>query len=170
MDRQYNFYNVEASFRIFLSAGNKSIQAITIKNYLSDLRHFLGWFVLRLKVKNLDVREIHSENLSKHLTGNEIAQYKAYLEENKSPIKTINRRLSTLRKFCSFCISQGWMTENPAKKIQNIVFTQDRPTSELENDLMIEKFKKSLIEEGLDHQEAINISDDVKEVISYTFE
>jgi hypothetical protein len=27
--------------------------------------------------------------------------------------------LSTLRKFCTFCISQGWLKTNPAKEISN---------------------------------------------------
>ena len=46
MDKQYNFYNFEASFKKFLLAEN--VSPITLKNYLSDLRHFLGWTILKL--------------------------------------------------------------------------------------------------------------------------
>ena len=47
--KQYNFYNLEASFIRFLNSGNRDLSKVTIKNYISDLRHFFGWFIFRLK-------------------------------------------------------------------------------------------------------------------------
>lgn len=166
MSKVYNFYNLEALFRTFLTAGNKVPQPVTIKNYLSDLRHFLGWFVVRLKNKNIELDTIDSDNLSDHLTSNEIAQYRAYLKENGIPVKTINRRLSTLRKFCSFCISQRWMDENPAKHIKNITHASSELNTQVNNDLVLENFKKSLIEEGLAQQEAQKLITEVRDLLS----
>ena len=165
MDKVYNFYNIEASFRIYLTAGNKKIQPVTTKNYLSDLRHFLGWLVLRLKSNNVELSEVTSESLSQHLTNADVAQYKAYLQENDTPIKTINRRLSTLRKFCSFCVSQQWMAENPAKSVKNIIAPENAVEKELRNDLILEDFKNSLKKEGLDLQESQNITQTIKEFL-----
>ncbi len=166
MDQVYNFYNIEASFRNFLTAGNKPIQSVTIRNYISDLRHFLGWFVLTLKSKNLDFTTIDSDNLSDYLRREEIAQYKAYLYKNNIPVKTINRRLSTLRKFCTFCISQRWMGENPAKHVRNLSSKINNPTQEIEQDLMLEEFNNDLANDGVDHKEALGIINNIRELLS----
>jgi hypothetical protein len=108
MEKGYNLYNLEPQFREFLIAEN--ISPISLKNYLSDLRYFFGW----MSSKSLNVEAIDKEL---------VEDYRKYLLDNNLPHKTVNRRLSTLRKFCSFCISQGWMDENPAKKIANITNT-----------------------------------------------
>jgi len=142
MDKQYNFYNFEASFKKFLLAEN--VSPITLKNYLSDLRHFLGWTILKIKAQN----KKNFENLSpleflNQIDESLVEEYKNYLVVNAIPAKTINRRLSTLRKFFSFCISQGWLKENPAKKIQNL---------KLKIDSIISSFALSLEKENLDQK------------------
>src|SRR3989338_4772842 len=108
MSDTYNLYNLEAPFKQYLLAVNH--KSVSIKNYLSDIRHFFGWMTLYSKSKQL-ISIIDEKS---------IIEYKSYLSENNIPHKTINRRLSTIRKFCSFCISQGWLKENPAKQISNI--------------------------------------------------
>src|SRR3989344_765671 len=113
MSDTYNLYNLEAPFKEYLSAGNQ--KAVSIKNYLSDLRHFAGWMT---SYQKSNVRAHH--DAPQPITLNDISEYKSYLESNSIPHKTINRRLSTLRKFCSFAISQGWMKENAAKQVGNI--------------------------------------------------
>ena len=116
MVKTYNLYNLEAPFKEYLDAGNQ--KAISIKNYLSDVRHFFGWLILYFRSHKI---QIESEaTITQFITGKVISEYRSYLSENNIPHKTINRRLSTIRKFCSFCISQGWMKENPAKQIANI--------------------------------------------------
>ncbi|MEK7597785.1 MAG: phage integrase SAM-like domain-containing protein [Patescibacteria group bacterium] len=109
MSETYNLYNLEAPFKEYLIAGNQ--KAVSIKNYLSDFRHFFGWLISTGE---------ETSPLQGSINIKTVSEYKSYLESNNIPHKTINRRLSTLRKFCSFCISQGWMKENPAKKIGNI--------------------------------------------------
>ncbi len=108
MSNTYNLYNLEAPFKEYLLALN--YKSVSIKNYLSDIRHFFGWMTLYSK----------SKQLISIIDNKSVTEYKSYLSENNIPYKTINRRLSTIRKFCSFCISQGWMKENPAKKVGNI--------------------------------------------------
>ncbi|OGK18762.1 hypothetical protein A3G67_02370 [Candidatus Roizmanbacteria bacterium RIFCSPLOWO2_12_FULL_40_12] len=166
MIRGYNFYNLEASFRHFLTAGNKKMSSASIKNYLSDLRHFLGWLVLAVKSKSTDALELDSDNIFQYLTKEVIAQYKAYLSKNDIPIKTINRRLSTLRKFCSFCISQRWIDSNPAKQIHNISSQIIKPGEEIENDLALEQYKESLLNSGLDQKEALKELENIKEFLA----
>ena len=72
--------------------------------------------------------------------------------------------MSTLRKFFSFCISQGWLKENPAKKIKNLNFfsvhylnKSENPTeskqgdnSKLKINPILNSFALSLQQENLD--------------------
>lgn len=132
MQLRYNQYNLEALFKKSLVA--EKVSANTIKNYLSDLRHFLGWLQsksfrdsnkplviprLMRDPENMDsCFHRNDTEMLKQVQHNTIIKYKNYLLSNL-PLKTVNRRLSTLRKFFSFCISQGWMKENPAKQVQN---------------------------------------------------
>jgi len=156
MDKWYNFYNFEASFKKFLLAEN--VSPITLKNYLSDLRHFLGWTILKSKAQD----KKNFENLSpleflNKINESLVEEYKNYLVVNAIPAKTINRRLSTLRKFFSFCISQGWLKENPAKKIQNL---------KLKIDSIISSFALSLEKENLDQKTIKSYLEVVQEFLS----
>jgi len=110
MPNTYNLYNLEPQFRKFLLAENVSMP--TLNNYLSDFRHFSTWFEAKINP--------HTEQDFMELINPEVFdQYKLYLSVDNIPLKTINRRLSTMRKFCSFAIQQGWLKDNPAKKVQN---------------------------------------------------
>ncbi len=166
MRKQYNFYNIEASFRTFLNAGNPSPSPVTVKNYLSDLRHFLGWLVIKAKSVDINADQITSENIADLLTVEELAQYRAYLRDNGTPIKTINRRLSTIRKFCEFCISEHWIDLNPGREIKNIVpgtFNNEKGLSDTE---FIQDFKESLIKEHLDSQDREKTINTIRELLS----
>lgn len=111
-DAGYNLYNLEANFRKYLSAVI-NLKAISIKNYLSDLRYFIGWYTAHTQNAPL----LHSlENLN----AEHIEAYKGYLTESKLPLKTINRRLSTIRMFGKYLISQNILTSNPAQHIVNM--------------------------------------------------
>jgi site-specific recombinase XerD len=146
MDQLYNLYNLEASFRKFLIAENNS--AVTVNNYLSDYRHFCGW---------------HQSEIQPRLFNASLIQaYVSYLQESNIPIKTVNRRLSTLRKFGSFCISQGWMKENPAKHISNMAVNSPKSTvrdetlKEFENFLSDNDNKQSIISDIAEFLNIIN--------------
>ena len=110
MTNTYNLYNLEPQFRSFLVAEN--ISNLTLINYLSDYRHFAAWFEAKINIKE-------GINFMDLISFDTVNQYKSYLFESGIPLKTINRRLSTLRKFCTFAIQQGWMKNNAAKQVQN---------------------------------------------------
>jgi len=195
MNNRYNLYNLEALFKKYLLAGNRrprtvfrsgsgfltksnALSPITIKNYLSDLRHFLGWLTFYLRShpeKAKTVRKIPETSKTKDIrnlevdltaiTPNLIQNYKSYLSQNNVPIKTANRRLSTLRKFCSFCISQGWMKENPAKKILNQKISLTLQKSQ-RNKQTLNKFSRDLYQSGLSKTTIKNYLSDVQEFLN----
>lgn len=133
MDKQYNSYNFEASFKNYLLAEN--ISSVTLKNYLSDIRHYLG-FIQQSQIK------IGATNV---LTIESVNGYFSYLSNLALPQSTVNRRLSTIRKFGSFCISQGWMSENPAKHMNNLKI------AEVSTQEMISDFDKTHTSLEIDH-------------------
>lgn len=162
MDNEYNFYNLEAPFKLFLNSGNKKISPISINNYLSDLRHFLGWIVLTIKNRSLPIKfasDDYHQILSQFLTEEIVRSYADYLKANNIPMRTINRRLSTLRKFCSFCIAQGWIKTNPAKVIVNVTDRQKRP---LPHDSVAD-FSEYIMQIETDQSIAKTLIDDLKE-------
>ena len=159
----YNFYNLQASFREYILSGNKELTSVSIRNYQSDLRHFLGWYLFYLKASPR-----HAQFLGKDegdysffsiLSIEIIKAYKDYLRQNRIPLKTINRRLSTLRKFCSFCISQGWLSENPAKSIANLGTAKEFSS-------FLNEFKGALEQEETMPLEVREATTDVKEFLS----
>lgn len=158
---RYNLYNLEALFREYLLSGIKKDRPFhknTIKNYLSDLRHFLGWY-------NHSIKNAHDFF---SLSPSHIASYKDYLITNNLPIRTINRRLSTLRKFCFFCTEAKILQRNPSKDIHNISQekTQQAKTPHLTS--LINHFQHDLASEGLSHDLIDDCIYDVKKFFSET--
>ena len=159
MENTYNLCNLEASFKQFLLAGNKNLvlHTNTVKNYLSDLRHFIGWS--QLLASNIPMNQI--------LSTSTIISYKEYLMKNNVPAKTINRRLSTLRKFCTFCISQGWITENPAKKIRNFGVTAKPQIDHLPDPAdILNQFKLHLIGKQMDQNTITSYMETLEQIMA----
>ena len=111
---------------------------VTVRNYLSDLNHFLGWLELRLRSRNLPFSQDEIENISQYFNTQTVEAYKNFLFKNHLPVSTANRRLSTLRAFAKFCILQNWISQNPTKGLKN------EPAPEKGTAEILARFKKSL--------------------------
>ena len=89
----------------------------TVVNYVADLRAFVRWGRNRVDPDFSLVT----------LTPDTIRAYRSHLlKEKQCAIATINRRLQTLRKFCSFGVRAGLMSSNPAEGVQ-LVHGQSGP-------------------------------------------
>ena len=51
--KQYNFYNLEASFISFLNSGNRDLSKVTIKNYISAVNIVLK--VIKIQINSFTV-------------------------------------------------------------------------------------------------------------------
>lgn len=132
-------------FKIYLST--QSISATSVKNYVVDLRNFLEWFTLHVKTNRMNVEEEEPVSLACAISQEKIDLYKQFLLNNETPFKTINRRLSTMRKFGSFAINQGWQTTNIAREIQNAGI---KPVQKPDlNRLILNEYRSSLKEEKI---------------------
>lgn len=117
MHPTYNRYNLEPTFKKYLLAEN--INPASIKHYLSDFRHFFGW--ISFEVSKTEGRtSLQDTNLYEYITSELIKAYKTYLSQGDNPHRTINRRLSTVRRLCAFLYDQGLLSENPAAGLTNI--------------------------------------------------
>lgn len=76
------------------SSGRGSLSKVSIKNYVSDLRRFLEWFVVSFPTLNSAVPQ--------RLDQEHIDAYIAYLQAQNTPTSTLSRHLSSLRRFITF--------------------------------------------------------------------
>ena len=91
------------SFKNYLYVTDSS--SLTIKNYLNDIKQFLSWTE---KITESKAEwEIKNENIFDKLNSYLVEEYKnRLLENNFSPV-TINRKLSSIRKYLFWCSKEG---------------------------------------------------------------
>lgn len=154
MEKLYNLSDFEKLFRSYLVAGNVSYP--TLRNYLSDFRHFYGWILRSGKVSSFQLQQIGGI-----ITIDAVLAYKQYLLDLSLPHKTVNRRLSTLRKFCTYCVEQGWMKQNPAKAVSNIGNLGTSHDTSI--DQILNSFKVEIMRSGMGLHKAQSHVDNVRE-------
>lgn len=177
----YNQYNPEANnnsspfenlikvFKCFLDS--EKISKGSVRSYTSDVRHFLGWLLFFLKsnkiLTNLSPTIEQSNDgtiiLLKHVNQKVLISYKDYLLSNNTPLKTINRRFSSLRRFGQFCKSQGWLSLNPFEILRN--FSQNQPFPE--NEYHLAEYRAHLWKNNSSKATIKNYLNDVKQFLSW---
>lgn len=107
MQERYNFSYFEAEYKSYLHALN--VKPVSIKNYLSDIRFFFAWLRSSFRADSIRFSDLH------HLLSQaSILAFYDYLESIEGSRSTLNRRISTIRSFLSFCVKQQWIAENTA--------------------------------------------------------
>lgn len=137
LKQRYNLLLLAPEFREYLVSG-KNLSHISIKNYLSDFRFFAGWFNTHHQ-KSDDSFPCPLDYINEDC----LNDYRSFL--STSPLKSANRRLSTLRAFCDFALRAGLMSSDPTERLTNIG-TQPR-VAKPEG---FELFEAYLIDTGLD--------------------
>lgn len=103
-----NFYNYLTQLRV---------SPKTHKNYRSDLNHFSGWVIL--KIRSLGSYIADMTEAIPFLSRGVAEEYRNYLTQNRIPQKTVNRRLSTLRHFSRFLVVSQFMDADFMEGIEN---------------------------------------------------
>lgn len=162
MDKGYNLHILQALFKDFLIAEKTS--KITMKNYLSDIRHYLSWTAYKFSnlTSNSDLIEDEEIGLIDQFIAFSdkrlVLDYVSHLQANNIPISTINRRLSTLRRFYSFCEKRGILQHNPTHSIRNLGIRVIENTYKTEQNV-IEDYRKYLQDNLNDKNISIFLSD-----------
>lgn len=150
-------------FELFLKS--EKVSQSSIKNYSVDLKNFLEWFTLHLTTERVEFNEEDPVSIGSLVTQEKIELYKNFLINNKTPFKTINRRLSAIRKFGSFAVSQNWLSSNPGKQVPNV---GSRATTKIdENTLVLTEFKNDLKREGVSLVTIKNYAADIKQFLNF---
>jgi len=98
-----------SSFEKSLRSEGKS--TLTIKSYLSDMNKFAQWF-----------EETTGEKLEPQaITSLDVHSYKSHLlREKEYKPATVNRKLSTLSKFCRWARQEGLIKEDPTDEVRGV--------------------------------------------------
>ena len=99
---------------------NEDTSQHTISAYLSDITHFMKWYVETFQEFDLD-----------EVTPTDIREYREFLQElvpTMAPA-TINRRLAALRRFFRWAKGQQLSTSEPTERIHNVESTDPGPES-----------------------------------------
>jgi site-specific recombinase XerD len=160
MDNTYNLYNFEYKFVDYLQA--KKYGLGTVRSYVSDLHLFFEWLAQVVDFKSIGLQDNPEYAVAQLLTVGTIQGYFVDLISRKAPNKTVLRRLSSLQLFCSFCINQMWITENPVKELRKVLYPahKDNPYS------VISEFKIALESEHTSPSTVKNYLADIREFIS----
>ncbi len=158
-DYQSLLESLHTFFENFLVSAH--VSAVSRKNYRSDLRDFIGWVVKTIKTTIPPQNETPKSFLGK-LTSEHIESYKRTLELGHIPTATINRRLSTLRKFFTAAVSYGVLEVNPTVNLRNVIAAEPRDTNG-----MLGKFRTSLFDEGASDITVKNYLSDVTEFLDW---
>lgn len=133
----------------------------SLKYYRSDLSHFVGWIFL--KIKTLGILADDFNQAIPFLSYDLLTEYQSFLFSNKVALKTINRRLSTLRHFSKFLILEDILQFD---FMENVVNVQKENTNLLHNHL-IKDFTKFLESQKVSRSTSKNYVADINQFISW---
>lgn len=140
----------------------RGISNKSLKNYKSDLSHFLGWAMLRLKSYGSYVEDL--PELVPFLSSGLASEYKNFLTENSIPLKTINRRLSTLRHLAKFLIVSQILGLNFMEGIQNVGIATGK---KLGPSNLIDDFVSHLQDQKISKNTIKNYASDVRQFLTW---
>jgi len=152
------YKNITQPFSSYLKS--QSVSQNTLRNYLSDVNHFLNWLDNYESTLGSDNANIIAQRVSETT----FKKYKQFLIKNDTSTATINRRLSSLRQLSNFFISQGWVKNDQAKKITNITTKRETNLSSQ----LITRFAKSLTKEGKSLSTIRNYLSDVRGYLEWS--
>lgn len=130
MEQGYNVAYLEALFKDYLLA--EKVSRITAKNYLCDIRHYLHWMLFNLSSSGIFADVIEGDDITfldcfiSLSSVESVERYLDYLKLNQTPIRSINRKLSSLRKFHRFCVVRSILLEDPTYSVANVVEIRDK--------------------------------------------
>lgn len=133
----------------------------SLKYYRSDLSHFIGWIFL--KIKTLGILADDFNQAVPFLSHDLLDEYKSFLILNKVALKTINRRLSTLRHFSKYLILEDILQFD---FMDNIVNVQKEESNLLHNHL-IKDFSRFLESQKVSQSTSKNYIADINQFISW---
>jgi site-specific recombinase XerD len=146
-------------FFIYLSS--LGLSARSLKFYKSDLSHFSGWLIFRVKTLGIVADEL--TQIIPFLNEKMAWEYINYLSENHIPGKTVNRRLSTLRHLGQFLLISQILPYDFAVNLCNV---PDEDKNQISYEI-IKDFEKHLIQKKVTKNTIKSYLSDIRQFISW---
>lgn len=158
MDTEFTTPKVEELFSDYLT--RIGISGKTFKNYRSDVAHFTGWIIFRVRTFGVSVQEL-TEAIP-FLSDGLAREYKTYLVENNVSSKTVNRRLSTLRHLGRFLLESQILDFDFMNGLQNITLSENvKP----DHGKLISGFQKHLEGQNVSRNTVKNYVSDIRQFL-----
>lgn len=134
----------------------------THKNYRSDLSHFTGWLILKVRSFGSYIESL--TEAVPFLNSSIASEYKNYMVENGIASKTVNRRLSTLRHLSRFMVAAQVINLDFMDGIENITarIKKERTLSPV-----IDDFRSYLESEKVSPNTIKNYLSDIRQFLSW---
>ncbi len=98
---------------------HEDLAAPTLRNYLSDLKHFAAWYEGRGEGERFDPAGV---------TTPAITAYRSWMQrEARLKPATINRRLVTPNRYFAWALGQGLIPRDPAKPVKQVPVVEASP-------------------------------------------
>jgi site-specific recombinase XerD len=152
----------KTSKEFFEYLNNLGISSKSLKFYRSDLSHFTGW--LLLKIRSFGASAERLVETIPFINNKLASEYKEYLVNNQVALKTVNRRLSTLRHLSRFFIETQILDFDFMQNLSNLDINAQNP-----HDLkpIIADFQKHLEDQNVSHNTIKNYLSDIKQFVSW---
>ncbi len=160
--------NLETQFKNYLLK-TRGLSKRTVKNYLSDFNSFCDWLeniseFTPPRWPNGLLGRCKEAEISQKITLNTLKKYRNYLSSLELAKSTVKRRLSTVRIFCQFLLSQNLIDQDPSIELEN---PSTLTSEEEEIKQLITKFDRYLENQGLSKNTAKNYLADVKNYLEW---
>lgn len=135
----------------------------SLKFYVSDLSHFTGWVILKVRSWG-----VFAETLSEILPfiDSKLAhEYRSFLSHNDISPKTVNRRLSTLRHLARFLMHSQLASSDFMEGVGNIDISAS--PKDLSMHPLVAEFEKRLEAEKVSPNTIKNYLSDIKHFINW---
>src|SRR4030042_5101276 len=137
------YYQTELDSLFLAFFRSQKTSTKTQVNYKSDIKHFFTWLLTRFEQSHVSTKNMR--DLLCLTTSIYVDEYKHESAIGNTPIATINRRLSAVRKFFQYIKDLGYITDNPTEHINNI--SQEKHTKQTARTILNE-FEQALIQQG----------------------
>lgn len=157
---EHQFDTAKEEFTKYLSSLGLSPK--THKNYRSDLSHFLSWAILKVRSFGSYVESL--TEIIPFLNTDFSREYKNYMIENHMPVKTVNRRLSTLRHLSRFLVGNRTIDSDFTGGLENAGVNLKKGT---DIDPIVNNFRSYLEAEKVSPNTIKNYLSDIKHFITW---
>lgn len=144
---------------------NLKISSRSIKNYKSDIAHFISWAKKQMNKVGTSIESL--EDLIPFLSFEFANKYLNSMIEGAIPQKTINRHLSSMRHLSKFLIELGYFDFDFMNETQNVSKKASKSPNSFANHVSIIEFKSYLEAEKVSNNTIKNYLSDIRQFMDW---